>query len=111
MYEFCITYPRTLWNVDKDLLDLLIYVGICWSASTSTCLYLFLSFGVCPFSAQLWNRAQRSGARPLLITPVHCFPSVGASVSKQSEAALNYMLESVRKFVDIVIRAPQHIIN
>ena len=40
-----------------------------------------------------------------------CFPSMGASVSKQSEAALNYMLESVRKFVDIVIRAPQHIIN
>ena len=34
-----------------------------------------------------------------------------ASVAKQSEAALNYMLESVRKFVDIVIRAPQHIIN
>ena len=33
------------------------------------------------------------------------------SVAKQSEAALNYMLESVRKFVDSVIRAPQHIIN
>ena len=30
---------------------------------------------------------------------------MGASVSKQSEAALNYMLESVRKFVDIVMRA------
>ena len=26
-------------------------------------------------------------------------------MAKQSEAALNYMLESVRKFVDIVIRA------
>ena len=38
-----------------------------------------------------------------------CFPSVGASVSKQSEASLNYMLESVRKFVGSVIRAPQHI--
>ena len=36
---------------------------------------------------------------------LHCFPVVGASVAKQSEAALNYMLESVRKFVDIVIRA------
>ena len=35
----------------------------------------------------------------------HCFPVVGASVAKQSEAALNYMLESVRKFVDIVTRA------
>ena len=68
MYEFCINYARTLWNVDKDLLDLLIYVGICWLASTSTRLYLCVSFGVCPFSAQLWNRAQRSGARLLLIT-------------------------------------------
>ena len=36
-----------------------------------------------------------------------CFPSVGASVSKQSEASLNYMLESVRKFVGSVIRAPR----
>ena len=26
-------------------------------------------------------------------------------MAKQSEAALNYMLESVRKFVDVVIRA------
>lgn len=33
------------------------------------------------------------------------FAVVGASVAKQSEAALNYMLEGVRKFVDIVIRA------
>ena len=33
---------------------------------------------------------------------LHCFPVVGASVAKQSEAALNYMLESVRKFVDFV---------
>ena len=41
----------------------------------------------------------------------HCFPVVGASVAKQSEAALDYMLEGVRKFVDIVTRAPQHIIN
>ena len=40
-----------------------------------------------------------------------CFPSVGASVSKQSEAALNYMLPSVRKLVGSVIPAPQHIIN
>ena len=86
MYEFCINYARTLWNVDKDLLDLLIYAGICWSASTSTCLYLFVSFGVCAFSSQLWNRAQRSGARPLFN---HCFPVVGASVAKQNEAALN----------------------
>ena len=30
---------------------------------------------------------------------------MGASEAKQSEAALNYMLESVRKCVDIVIRA------
>ena len=36
---------------------------------------------------------------------------MGASVSKQSEAAVNYMLESVRKLVGTVIRAPQHIIN
>ena len=36
---------------------------------------------------------------------LHCFPVVGASVAKQSEAALNDMLGSVRKFVDIVMRA------
>ena len=42
---------------------------------------------------------------------LHCFPVVGASVAKQSEAALNYMLESVRKFVDIVILAPKHVMN
>ena len=35
---------------------------------------------------------------------------VGASVAKQSEAILNYMLESMRKFMGIVIRAPQQII-
>ena len=57
-----------LRTFDKDLLDLLTYVGICWSASTSTRLYLCVSFGVCPLSAQLWKRAQRSGARLLLIT-------------------------------------------
>ena len=68
IYGFCINYARTLWNVDKDLLDLPIYAGICWSASTSTCLYLLVSFGVCAFSSQLWNRAQRSGVRLLLIT-------------------------------------------
>ena len=28
-------------------------------------------------------------------------------MAKQSEAALNYMLESVRKFADIVTRAPR----
>ena len=76
MYEFCINYARTLWNVDKDLLDLLIYAGICWSASTSTCFYLFVSFGVCAFSSQLGNRAQRSGA-------------------KRSEAALTYVVFQV----------------
>ena len=42
---------------------------------------------------------------------LRCVPGVGASVSKQSEAALSYMLESVRKLVGCVIRAPQHIIN
>ena len=93
-----------MWNVDKDLLDLLIYVGICWSASTSTCLYLCVSFGVCPFSAER-SEAERG------CSYLRCFPSVGASVSKQSEATLNYMLESVRKFVGSVIRARQHIIN
>ena len=36
---------------------------------------------------------------------LHCFLVVEASVAKQSEAALCYMLESVRKFVDIVMRA------
>ena len=43
MYEFCINCARTLCNVDKDLLDLLTYASICWSASTSTyCIYLCL---------------------------------------------------------------------
>ena len=42
---------------------------------------------------------------------LHYFPGVGASVAKQSEASINYMLESMRKFVDIDIHAPQHIIN
>ena len=59
------------------------------------------------FSAGEPSAAKRSEAA---LTHV-VFPSVGASVSKQSEASLNYMLESVRKFVGSVIRAPQHIIN
>ena len=45
MYEFCITCARILWNVDKDVFDLLIYPGICWSVSTSTCLYVFFFSG------------------------------------------------------------------
>ena len=39
MYKVCITCARTLWNVDKDLLDLLMYASICWSASLSIYLY------------------------------------------------------------------------
>ena len=62
MYEFCINCARILLNVDKDLLDLLIYAGICWSASSSTCLYLFVSFGVCAFSAVEPSAAKRSEA-------------------------------------------------
>ena len=49
MYEFYINYARTLWNFDKDLFDLPIYASICWSASTSTALYLFGSCCVLPF--------------------------------------------------------------
>ena len=51
IYELGIDYARTLWNVDRDLLDLLMYASICWSASTSTYLYLFVSSGVCTFSS------------------------------------------------------------
>ena len=80
---------RALWNVDKDLLDLLMYARICCPTFTSTFLYSFVSSGVLPF----------------------LFLAVEPSATKRIEAALNYMLESVRKFVDIVIRAPQHIIN
>ena len=32
-------------------------------------------------------------------------------MAKQSEAALNYILESVRMFVHIVMCAPQHVMN
>ena len=86
----------------------IIYASICWSASTSTYLYLFVSSGVRPFFSLLWNReSEAERGRSYL----HCFPLVGASVAKQSEAALNHMLESVRKFVDIVIRAPQHVMT
>ena len=73
LYEFCINYPRTLWNVDKDLLDLLIYAGICWSASTSTCLYLFVLFWCLRF----------------------LFSAVEPSAAKRSEAALNYIVFQV----------------
>ena len=108
MYELCITCARILWNVDKDVFDLLIYAGICWSASTSTCLYVFslLVFALSLLSCRT-ERSEAERGRSLL----HYFPGVGASVAKQNEAALNYMLESVRKFVSSVIRAPQHIIN
>ena len=70
---------------------------------TYLCLLLFaLSLLSCSIERSEAERGRSSS---------HCFPVVGASVAKQSEAALNYMLESVRKFVDIVIRAPQHVMN
>ena len=71
------------------------------------CTYLcFLVFALSLLSCSA-ERSEAVGGRSSL----HCFPVVGASVAKQSEAALNYMLESVRKFVGSVIRAPQHITN
>ena len=106
MYEFCINYARTLWNFDTDLFGLPIYASICWSASTSTSTYLFFCVFWClPFLSLAVepSAAKRSEAALNYI--------VFQSVAKQCEAALNYMLESVRKFMDIVIRAPQHIIN
>ena len=100
-----------LWNVDKDVLDLLIYAGMLVS------IYQYLLVFVCIF----W-------CLPFL------FLAGEASAAKRSEAALNYivfqgclvweqlwqsrvrlvlnyMLESVRKSVDIVIRVSQDIIN
>ena len=69
MYEFCITCARILWNVDKDVFDLLIYAGICWSASTSTACIYFSFLGL-PF----------------------LFLAVEASAAKRTEAALNYIV-------------------
>ena len=71
------------------------------------CTYLCLLVFALSLLSCSTERSKAEGGRSSL----HCFPVVGASVAKQSEDALNYMLEGVRKFVDIVIRAPQHIIN
>ena len=71
------------------------------------CIYLYLLV----FALSLLSCGTERSEAERGCSYLHCFPSVGASVSKQSEAALNYMLESVRKFVGSVIRAPQHIIN
>ena len=61
------------------------------------CIYLYLLvFAISPLSCST-ERSEAERGRSSL----HCFPVVGAGVAKQSEAALNYMLESVRKFVDI----------
>ena len=71
------------------------------------CFFLFLVvFALAVLSGGTKRSEAERGCSEL-----HYFPGVGASVAKQSEAALNYMLESVRKFVGSVIRAPQHIIN
>ena len=71
------------------------------------CIYLYLL--VIPLSLLCCGteRSEAERGRSYL----HCFPTVRASMAKQSEAALNYMLGSVRKFVYIVICAPQHVKN
>ena len=61
---------------------------------------VFLCVALCLLSCSTERSEAERGCSSL-----HCFPVVGASVAKQSEAALNYMLESVRKCVDIDIRA------
>ena len=71
------------------------------------CIYLYLLV----FALSLLSCGTERSEAERRCSYLHCFPSVGASVSKQSEASLNYMLESVRKFVGSVIRAPQHISN
>ena len=65
------------------------------------CIYFYLLV----FALSLLSCGTERSEAERCCSYLHCFPRVGASVSKQSEAALNYMLESVRKFVDIVIRA------
>ena len=70
------------------------------------CIYLYLLV----FALSLLSCGAKRSEAERGCSELHYFPGVGASVAKQSEATLNYMLESMRKFVDIVIRAPQHII-
>ena len=72
MYEFCINYARILWNVDKDVLDLLIYAGMLVS------IYQDLLIFICIF----W-------CLPFLISAVE------PSAAKRSEAALNYIIFQV----------------
>ena len=72
------------------------------------CIYLYLLV----FALSLLSCGAKRSETERGCSELHYFPGVGASVAKQSdEATLNYMLESMRKFVDIVIRAPRHIIN
>ena len=72
MYEFCITCARILWNVDKDVLDLLIYTGMLVS------IYQYLLVFICTF----W-------CLPFL------FSAVEPSAAKRSEAALDYIVFQV----------------
>ena len=72
MDEFCITCARILWNVNKDVLDLLIYPGMLVSIYQYL-LVLLSSFWCLPF----------------------LFLAVEASAVKRSEAALNYIVFQV----------------
>ena len=92
---------------------MLMYVGICWSASTSTCIVLACTYlYLLVFALSLLSCGAKRSEAERGCSRLHYFPGVGASVAKQSEeATLNYMLESMRKSVDIVIHAPQRIIN
>ena len=69
MYEFCITCARILWNVNKDVFDLLIYPGMLVSIYH----YLLVFIGI------IW-------CLPFL------FLAVEASAAKRSEAALHYIV-------------------
>ena len=64
MYEFGITCARTLWNVDKDLLDLLIYMQASAGQHLLVLACIYFSFLVFALFSLLSCGSERSEAEP-----------------------------------------------